>query len=114
MYTICYILECTPYIVNSLKTAISTSGDKFIITHGTDTMTATGQTLKGIEGKTIVLVGSMYPAEFRDSDADFNLGAAFMAVQTLPHGVYIVMNGCVFDPDKCTKNVAESRFESRA
>jgi len=95
------------------STVAESSSDKFIITHGTDTMTATGQTLKGIEGKTIVLVGSMYPAEFRDSDADFNLGAALMAVKILPNGVYIVMNGCVFDPDECIKNVAESRFELR-
>ncbi|AFU98216.1 asparaginase domain-containing protein [Simiduia agarivorans] len=86
-------------------------GHNIVITHGTDTMTKTGVFLQGIKGKTIVLMGAMYPAEFRDSDAVFNLGAAIMAAQTLPEGVYIAMNGRVFNPAKCVKNVAENRFE---
>lgn len=89
------------------------SGDKIVITHGTDTMAKTGEYLKGIAGKTIVLMGAMYPAEFRDSDAVFNLGAAVIAAQTLPEGVYIAMNGRIFDPANCVKNIAENRFEER-
>lgn len=84
-----------------------------VITHGTDTMTKTGIALKGIAGKTVVLVGSMTPADFRDSDAVFNLGAAVMAAQTLPDGVYIAMNGRVFDPAHCVKNLSKSCFELR-
>ncbi len=95
------------------RSAEQAQGDKIVITHGTDTMVQTGLALKGIAGKCIVLVGAMYPAEFRNSDADFNLGAAIAAAQILPEGVYILMNGQVFDPEHCVKNVAESRFESR-
>jgi len=97
-----------------IRTAVQNCpSEKIVITHGTDTMVQTGMALKGIAGKTLVLVGAMYPAEFRNSDADFNLGAAIMAAQLLPEGVYIVMNGQVFDPDQCVKNIAESRFEVR-
>jgi L-asparaginase len=93
------------------KTAEAQTGHNIVVTHGTDTLTKTGLALKGIKGKTIVLMGAMYPAEFRDSDAVFNLGAAVMAAQTLPEGVYIAMNGRVFDPGNCVKNVADNRFE---
>ena len=62
--------------------------------------------------ETIVLVGSLSPARFKASDAEFNIGFAFAAVQILPHGVYLAMNGRVFDPDRVTKNRAENRFEA--
>ncbi len=84
---------------------------RIIITHGTDTMIETAQRLKSIEGKTIVLFGAMQPARMRCSDAVFNLGFAVACVQTLPPGVYIAMNGQVFDPDKATKNLELARFE---
>ena len=93
------------------NTEIAQDAKCIVITHGTDTLTKTAVELRGIKGKTIVLVGSMSPAEFRDSDATFNLGAAVMAAQILPEGVYIVMNGQVFDPEHCRKNVVEGRFE---
>ena len=53
----------------------------------------------------------MYPAQFRDSDAVFNLGCAVVAAQTLQPGVYITMNGCIFDPGTSRKNVELNRFE---
>lgn len=82
-----------------------------IVTHGTDTMVDSARELKGILDKTIVLTGSMQPARFRVTDAVFNIGAAIGAVQSLPPGVYIVMNGKVFDPARTRKNLAENRFE---
>jgi L-asparaginase len=85
--------------------------EKIVITHGTDTMIKTANVLEGLPGKTIILTGSMYPAQFRDSDAVFNLGCAVIAAQTLAPGVYIVMNGCVFDPKASRKNVEMNRFE---
>ena len=85
--------------------------DRIVITHGTDTMIATAKSLKGIEGKILVLTGSMYPAEFRDSDAIFNIGGAVTAAQALSPGVYIVMNGRIFDPTNLKKNVPMNRFE---
>lgn len=75
-----------------------------IITHGTDTMVETAHALKGIPGKTIVLTGALAPARFADSDAMFNLGMAFAAVQTLSPGVYIAMNGRIFDAARVRKD----------
>jgi L-asparaginase len=45
------------------------------------------------------------------SDGMFNLGSAFAFVQTLPKGVYIVMNGRFFEWDKVQKNKATGYFE---
>jgi len=55
----------------------------------------------------------MQPARFKSSDAEFNIGAAAAAVQLLPEGVYIVMNGLVLDPDKVKKNRRLNRFEEK-
>ncbi len=86
---------------------------RILITHGTDTMIDTAKALMDIDGKTIVLTGSMQPARLRVSDAAFNVGAAVVAVQTLPAGVYVVMNGRVFDPATARKNRRAQRFEVR-
>ncbi|MDF1751551.1 MAG: asparaginase domain-containing protein [Verrucomicrobiales bacterium] len=85
---------------------------RILITHGTDTMTDTAAVLKGIEGKTIVFTGSMLPAKFRQNDALFNVGCAVGAVQTLPPGVYIAMNGCIFPAGTVRKNRDKRRFET--
>jgi L-asparaginase len=82
-----------------------------LITHGTDTMVETASLLGEMEGKTIVLTGALNPARFRDSDAIFNIGCAVGAVQSLPEGVYIAMNGRVWDPKQVRKNRRENRFE---
>lgn len=85
--------------------------DRIIITHGTDTMIATAGLLKDIPGKTIVMTGSMYPAQFHESDAVFNIGCAVTAAQTLAPGVYIAMNGRILNPEATRKNVEMNRFE---
>ena len=82
-----------------------------LITHGTDSMTETAAVLKNIENKTIVLTGALNPARFKDSDAVFNIGCAVGAAQSLPQGVYIVMNGRVWNPARVRKNRHENRFE---
>ncbi len=82
-----------------------------VVTHGTDTMVETARALLGIPGKTIVLTGSMQPARFRASDAGFNIGTAIGAVQSLSPGVYLAMNGRVFDPRKTRKNRQRNQFE---
>jgi L-asparaginase len=82
-----------------------------VITHGTDTMILTAKMLCAIPGKVIVLTGAMQPAAFKHTDAAFNVGCAIVAVQTLPEGVYVVMNGRVFDPHEARKNVEMDRFE---
>ena len=85
--------------------------DRFIVTHGTDTMVDTARALRGLDGRVIVLTGSLEPARFRESGALFNIGCAVAAVQALVPGVYIVMNGRIFDAERVRKNVAARRFE---
>ena len=83
-----------------------------LVTHGTDSMVATAKVLSSVPGKTIVLTGALSPARFRGSDAEFNIGTAVGAVQSLPEGVYIAMNGRIWDPAKVRKNVDANRFEA--
>ena len=83
-----------------------------LVTHGTDTMVETAHVLEALTDRTIVLSGALSPARFRGADAEFNVGTAVGAVQCLPPGVYIAMNGRVWDPRKVRKNVQENRFEA--
>ena len=83
-----------------------------LVTHGTDSMVETAKVLASIAGKTIVLTGALNPARFRGSDAEFNIGTAGGAVQSLPAGVYIARNGRSWDPAKVRKNVDANRFEA--
>ncbi len=94
-----------------VQAASSTPGDKILITHGTDTMAETASALKTVKGKTIVLFGAMQPARMRRSDAIFNLGFAWSAVSLLPEGIYIAMNGEVFEAGAVKKNLDAKRFE---
>jgi L-asparaginase len=82
-----------------------------LVTHGTDSMVETARLLQGIEGKVIVLTGALNPARFQGSDAVFNIGCAVGAVQTLPDGVWIAMNGRVWNPQEVRKNRDANRFE---
>jgi L-asparaginase len=72
----------------------------------------TARVLADIPGKTIVLTGALNPARFQGSDAVFNIGCAVGAIQALPDGVYIAMNGRVWDPARVRKNRDANRFEA--
>ena len=86
---------------------------RIVVTHGTDTMVETAAHLgREIQGKTIVLTGAMVPYKFGSSDGMFNLGSALAFVQTLPHGVYIAMNGRWFAWDRVRKNREKGVFEA--
>lgn len=85
---------------------------RILITHGTDTMSLTAEKLTGIPGKTIVLTGALAPARFKTTDAIFNLGLALGAVQSLPPGVHLAMNGTIFEAGKVRKNREAGRFEA--
>jgi L-asparaginase len=86
--------------------------DRIVITHGTDTMVDTARVLAStIRDKTIVLTGAMIPWAFGSSDGLFNLGSALSFVQVLPPGVYVAMNGHIFDWDRVRKNRETGRFE---
>jgi L-asparaginase len=92
-------------------TVAASDASHILITHGTDTMVETAAVLKDLDDKTIVLTGALNPARFRDSDAIFNIGCAVGAVQSLPAGVYIAMNGKAWDPEHVRKNRRQNRFE---
>ena len=86
--------------------------ERIVVTHGTDTMELTARALgqKNIK-KTIVLTGAMIPYAFGSSDGLFNLGSALAFAQSLPHGVYVAMNGRYFPWNNVTKNKKTGEFE---
>jgi L-asparaginase len=87
--------------------------DRIVITHGTDTMVETAAVLAHkVPAKTIVLTGAMIPIAFGSSDGLFNLGGALTAVQALPPGVYVAMNGRIFPWDDVRKNRDTGIFEA--
>ncbi len=90
----------------------SCAEDKIVITHGTDTIVETAKFLQAnIKDKTVILTGAMIPYKFGSSDGLFNLGTAIAYAKSLPHGVYVVMNGHCFDPSNVFKNRAIGKFE---
>jgi L-asparaginase len=92
-------------------TAREAPEDRIVVTHGTDTMTETARVLATeVPGKTICLTGALSPARFAETDAPFNLGMAFAAVQAAPPGVYIAMSGQVFDGLNVRKDRAAGKF----
>ena len=94
------------------KKCIGAKENKIIITHGTDTMAKTAKVLgEKIINKTIVITGAMVPYKFGSSDGLFNLGSSLAFVQTLPQGVYVVMNGRCFNWDNVRKNKKTGEFE---
>ena len=97
-------------IANAINNATE---NKILITHGTDTMTITAEFIQSnCPHKTIVLTGAMVPYKFGSSDGLFNLGSAFAFVQVLQPGVYIAMNGKVFEAGKVQKNTDKGEFEA--
>ncbi len=96
-----------------VKTVMEHPGDRFVITHGTDTMVQTARALApAAANNTVVLTGALNPARFIGSDAVFNIGCAVAACQTLDGGVHLAMNGRIWDPSQVRKNRDANRFEA--
>ena len=97
----------------AIATAVNEAPEQaVVITHGTGTMGESARWLAGrVTGKTVVLTGAMRPHSLSFSDGPFNLGGAIIAAQTLPAGVYGVMNGRCFPADKLDKNTEQGRFD---
>lgn len=94
-----------------IKEAVANSVEsRIVITHGTDTMHATAAELADVRNKTIIFTGALAPAIFKDSDAVFNVGCAVAAAQTAVPGIYIAMNGRIFNHDEVKKDVQNNRF----
>ena len=103
--------EARKFVAHKCK---DTETNRILITHGTDTMVDTARFLAeaGLEDKTIVLTGALIPYAFgTSSDGFFNLGSAVAFVQSLPPGIYVVMNGRYFHWDKVEKNRKTGYFE---
>lgn len=95
-----------------LEAVLAATQDHIVITHGTGTMEQTAKYLDGkTAGKTVVLTGAMRPQSLGKSDANFNLGGAIIAAQTMSSGVYAVMNGRVFQAQDVHKNTKAGRFD---
>ena len=106
-------LELTDDDRQQLREQVHSSPHQHIlIIHGTDTMTLGAQSLGSIADKTVVFTGAMQPARMRQSDAPFNLGFAIGALQCLDSGIYIAMNGQIFNTNNVKKNRHLSRFET--
>ncbi len=100
-----------------IKSIEKSECDKILITHGTNTMTETlsylNQNIPQIS-KAIILTGSMIPLEgFTPTDAGFNLGYAIAQLQNLKEGIYICMNGKIFETGNVLKNFEIARFEEK-
>lgn len=97
-----------------LKQAVKGAPERrILVTHGTDTMTESASYLSEITDKVIVFTGSMEPASLRSSDAMFNIGSAFAALQLLPCGIYIAMNGRVREAAQVKKDRTKRQFVLR-
>jgi L-asparaginase len=95
-----------------LKSCVESSVTRIVISHGTDTMSETARYLgERVQDRTVILTGAMVPYTFGSSDGLFNLGSAISFAQTLPHGVFVVMNGRCFDWHNVRKNRSTGRFE---
>ena len=93
----------------------SCSASSIIITHGTYTMPQTAQYLQqhlGTIDKTIVMTGSLLPLHgFSGSDAPYNLGYAIASAQLLQNGVYLAMNGYIFNAGNVVKDTENGVFK---
>jgi L-asparaginase len=107
-------LEMTDQDRDMIRHHCSTAEEeRILITHGTDTMVDTARYLAAADlPRTIVLTGAMIPYKFGSSDGFFNLGNALAYAQTLPHGVYVAMNGRHFRWDNVVKNRKTGMFET--
>ncbi|EQB18652.1 asparaginase [Novosphingobium lindaniclasticum LE124] len=104
-------LELTDEDRAAIRTIVASAPETHVvITHGTDTMTETAKVLADLRGRTIVLTGALAPARFAESDAAFNLGMAFACCQSAANGVWITMNGSVFNGLKVRKDRGAGKF----
>ncbi len=83
---------------------------QIVVTHGTDTMTQSAAVLSDLSDRVVVMTGALAPARFAETDAVFNVGMAVAAAQTLSPGVYIAMNGEIFNWQEVRKDRTQNAF----
>ena len=99
-----------------LTTVDKSSYKHIIVTHGTYTV---GDTARYIEvnkkkkDQVVILTASTIPIQgFSPSDGPFNLGFAVAKAMDLEPGVYVAINGKVFEPQEVMKVLSQGRFTS--
>jgi len=105
-------LEITEQDRQSLSELIkSRPENKFIITHGTDTMIATAIYLENKTAtKLIVITGAMRPERFTNSDAAVNMGCAIATANLKEKGVDIAMHGIVKSPKAIKRDMKTGKY----
>ena len=93
----------------------SCTDDYILISHGTFTIADTGKLLKKELlnlNKTIFLTGSWKPFSENDSDAEFQLSFALSQINRAPNGVYIAMDGKLWDPTiTIKKEIGDGKYK---
>jgi L-asparaginase len=100
-----------------MQEIVNCGHERILITHGTYTIPVTAKFLidkkTEIAKKIVVITGSFYPlARFADTDAGFNLGFAISSLILSKPGIYVAMNGHLFDGDKVKKDTKQGRLVS--
>ena len=92
---------------------MESDNDKFLIIHGTDTMSLSAEFLSEIfQNKKIVFTGSMKPFEIDSIEASLNLGMALGFLHALDEsGIYICMSGHIQRHENIRKNISLGKFE---
>lgn len=86
--------------------------EKVVVIHGTSKLVDTAKEAKvQCKGKLIIFTGAMVPFNYCSVEASFNLGFALGCMRILDDGVWICMNGRIFDPNNCVKNSKLGIFE---
>lgn len=85
--------------------------NKFIITHGTDTIIETADFLKNhIKNKLVILTGAMRPERFTNSEAPINLGSAIATANLMDNGIFITMHGIVKAHTEIKRDFTTGKF----
>jgi L-asparaginase len=105
-------LEVTDADRHLLATTINKhTANKFIITHGTDTILETAAFLaQKCPGKCLVITGAMRPERFSNSDAPINWGMAIATAQLIDQGCYVCMHGSVKSYQDMHRNSENGQF----
>jgi L-asparaginase len=105
-------LDLTAEEFDLIRRAIrSTRERRLVVIHGTSRLVDSAVSVADTKGKTVVFTGAMVPASIGASEASFNLGFAIACARVLAPGVWVAMNGEVFDPRHVRKNLQAGRFE---
>ncbi len=94
-----------------VKLIIESGENKFIITHGTDTIIETANYLQNhISNKLVVLTGAMRPERFSNSEAPINLGCAIATANLMQQGIFIAMHGIVKEVSEIKRSLETGKF----